>query len=430
VRFFLGGYTAEQGGTATGIGVLIAGAADDALAGGGLGRGPNAVATAGSPSWVSPHPTLDVLYAALEGAGALQAFRRVGEASFAPLGRPVTVGDAPCHVAVAPDGGSLVVSCWGDGGVVRLGLDAGGTPSRPIAAASASDPYGASASAALGSPAAHGSAAASGSPAGLGMPAAYGMPDAHGSPAAHGTAGDLDLAAAARALRAAAGAEYAHLVPEFAESRAEPRGASPAVPERPSHAHQARYLPGRLIATTDMGLDLVRFWRDGGEGLRLVQEVALPRGSGPRHTVWHPSGHLLVVTELSHELFALAPDPSGAWRLVGGAPLTVAALDGDAAAEVALSRDAEFVYAGLRGTDTIAVLRVRGTGAEFAPVALVESGVTWPRHHVVERDTLLVAGQHSHEVVSLALDPRTGVPGRVRHRVEAPSPTCLVPDRR
>ena len=53
-------------------------------------------------------------------------------------------------------------------------------------------------------------------------------------------------------------------------------------------------------------------------------------------------------------------------------------------------------------------------------------GVDWPRHHVVVRDTLLVAGQRSDEVVSLTLDLRTGVPGRVRHRVEAPSPTCLL----
>ena len=52
-------------------------------------------------------------------------------------------------------------------------------------------------------------------------------------------------------------------------------------------------------------------------------------------------------------------------------------------------------------------------------------GVDWPRHHVVVRDTLLVAGQRSDEVVSLTLDLRTGVPGRVRHRAEAPTPTCL-----
>jgi len=145
--------------------------------------------------------------------------------------------------------------------------------------------------------------------------------------------------------------------------------------------------------------------------------------------VWHPSGHLYVVTELSKEVFVLAPDATGAWCLVGGTPLGVGILATDTAAELASSRDGEFLYAGVRGSDTIAVLRVRGTGETLAPLALVEAGVHWPRHHIVARDTLLVAGQLSDEVASLGIDLRTGVPGRVRHRTPAPSPTCLLPAR-
>ncbi len=62
-----------------------------------------------------------------------------------------------------------------------------------------------------------------------------------------------------------------------------------------------------------------------------------------------------------------------------------------------------------------------------AAVDAVDAGVEGPRHHVVVRDTVLVAGQLSHEVVALALDERTGVPGRARRRVDAPSPTCVLP---
>ena len=72
-------------------------------------------------------------------------------------------------------------------------------------------------------------------------------------------------------------------------------------------------------------------------------------------------------------------------------------------------------------------LRVRGDGSQVAPVALVEAGVDWPRHHAVVRDTLLVAGQLSDEVVAMPLDIRSGVPGRIRHRAETPSPTQLLP---
>jgi 6-phosphogluconolactonase len=385
MRFLLGGYTADMDGSASGIGMLLAGAADDTSAGGPLGFAGTAAA-ADSPSWVAQHPALDVFYATLEARGAVQAFTRTGEATFVPLGDAVEAGDAACHVAVAPDGGSLIAACWGDGRVVRMSLDAAGRPQSPVIARASVDPHG---------------------------------PDAP----AHEPAG-VDLSAAARALRAAAGEAYAHLVPahdEVAEDAGDEASA------RPSRAHQTLFLPGGVVATTDLGHDLVRFWRNSPDGLRAAQQVVLPKGSGPRHMVLHPSGHLYVVTELSCELFVLAESADGSWRVVGGTPLGAGTLPGDSAAELATSRDGEFLYAGVRGSNTIATLRVRGAGESVAPVALADAGVDWPRHHVVVRDTLLVAGQRSDEIVSLTLDLRTGVPGRARYGTAAPSPTCLLP---
>ncbi|MCH6230626.1 lactonase family protein [Microbacterium sp. CFH 31415] len=391
MRFWLGGYTSDMDGVASGIGMLHAGAPDDGSAGGPLSFA-GEVAHTDSPSWVAAHPTRDVVYAALEARGAVQAFRRTGEASFVPLGEAVPAGEATCHVAVAPDGGSLIASCWGDGRVVRMSLDAAGRPSSPVIAAAAVDPHGPRGDAAGAGPA------------------------------------DLDLAAAARALRDAAGPEYAHLVPGHDAAAAADGDAGAAASARPSRAHQATFLTGGLIVTTDLGHDLVRFWRAGPTGLRPGQQVVLPKGSGPRHVVVHPSGHLYVVTEFSCEVFALAASADGTWRVVGGTALGAGGvLPGDSAAELAPSRDGEFLYAGVRGSNTLATVRVRGAGETLSPVALVDAGVDWPRHHVVVRDTLLVAGQRSDEVASLTLDLRTGVPGRVRHRTPAPSPTCLLP---
>lgn len=360
MRLWLGGYSADMAGTATGIGVLRAGDPDTGSAGGPLAVTGDAVA-ATSPSWVAAHPRLDVLYAALESAGTVQAYRRTGEETLAPLGPPVAAGDAVCHVAVGPDGGWLVASCWGDGRVVRMPLDAAGGLGAPAVAEAAVDPYSVALGDGLG---------------GLGAP-----------PVAVTTTGE----------------------------------------ERDPHAHQAVFLPGGLVATTDMGFDLVRFWRPESGRLRAAQQVVLPAGSGPRHAVWHPSGHLYVVTELSGEVFALAPDRTGRWGVVGG--VSLGGMPGDTAAEIALSRDAEYVYAALRGSNTIATVKVRGSGDALAPVALTEAGVDWPRHHLVVRDTLLVAGQRSNDVVALTLDVRAGAPGRPVRRAEAPAPTCLLPAR-
>ncbi|TQJ30423.1 beta-propeller fold lactonase family protein [Microbacterium sp. SLBN-146] len=384
MRFLLGGYTADMDGSADGIGMLLAGAADDHLAGGPLGfTGP--VARADSPSWLSRHPSLDVIYAALEGRGAVQAFRRTGDAAYVALGAPVEVGESPCHVAVAPSGAAIIASCWGDGRVVRMPLDAAGRPHSPVALA------------AVGS---------------------------DGTDAAEQPG--IDLGAAARALRAAVGDEFSHLVPAYDEEPV----AAPAAGEqkaRSSRAHQTIALPGGVFATTDPGLDLVRFWRSEGDRMLPAPALELPRGTGPRHMVWHPSGHLYVVTEASCEVYVLAwSAPARSWHIVSASAVGPT-LSTDAAAEIAPSRDAEFVYVGVRGSNTISTLRVREGGARLDPVALSDAGVDWPRHHVVVRDTLLVAGQRSDEVASLTLDDRTGVPGRVRFRTSAPSPTCILP---
>lgn len=391
MRFWVGGYGPDhKGGPAEGIGMLVAGDPDSALAGGPLSyRG--TAARAASPSWVAAHPSLDVVYAALEEAGRVQAFRRVSEDRLTPLGEPVDAGAATCHVAVAPDGAYLLASCWGAGRVVRVPLRAGGALGTPTLAPAAADPYGAASAPARGER-------------------------------------DDALAAAARTLRAVAGKEYADLVPDY-DPGEEPAPAAPEPSDRVSRAHEALFLPGGVAVTTDLGFDLVRVWNPAGEGLRAGQQIALPKGCGPRHMVWHPSGHLYVLTEYSREVFVLAPDAERVWHVIGGAPAAPGSLDGDTGAELAASRDGQFLYAGIRGSDTLGVLRVRGAGEAVEPVAIVEAGVERPRHHVVVRDTLLVAGQASNEVASLTLDLRTGVPQGVRHRTPAPAPTCLLPTR-
>lgn len=360
--YLLGGYTAEMNGRATGIGLLEAPA---------LRFAGTVATTAGSPSWITAHPTLDIVYAALEGDGAVRAFRRSGADSYAALGAPVEAGELVCHLVIAPDARSLIASCWGDGRVVRMTMDAAGRLSAPVIAAAARDPW-----------------------------------------APQGDAEEPEAFDPIALLRGHGEPEDAH--PEPDEGRT-------------SRAHAAAYLPDGRVATTDPGFDLVRVWRRAATGLQPDHEVVLPRGAGPRHLVIHPSGHLLVLTEQSCEVFVLAAGPSGRWAIVSSAMASPAAALDDAGAELAASRGGEFLYAGLRGTDTIAVLRVRGSGERLDPVALVESGVRWPRHHLVAGDVLLVAGQRSDSVAELPLDPRSGVAGRARRRAEAPTPTCILP---
>lgn len=395
-RFWVGGYGSDMGGDAAGIGLL---AGDEGRAATTLAyRG--AVAEAASPSWLARHPALDVVYAALEGSGAVQAFARTGESALAALGEPVRAGAAVCHLAVAPDGRSLIASCYGDGRVVRFGLGADGriVPAKADAAAALREAlFGAGGEAGAGEEA--GTGAGSGGEAGE----------------SDAVSGDAGGGSAPAGTGAAASDPYPT-----------PAGEEP----RASHAHAAAFLPDGRIATTDLGFDLVRIWRPASPALALDHEVVLPRGTGPRHMVMHPSGHLHVVTEYSCEVFTLASGVDGRWSVVSATSTSpVAQVGSDFPAELARSRDGAVLYTALRGSNTIATLRVRGAGEQLEPAALDDSGVEWPRHHLVYEGKLLVAGQRSGSIALLDLDERTGIPTVIRHRTDAPTPTHLLPVR-
>ncbi|GAA3934271.1 lactonase family protein [Microbacterium soli] len=364
-RFWLGGYGPDMEGDAEGIGFL---AVDD-------GRGPSTLAHRGtaapvaSPSWLAQHPRLDVVYAALEGAGAVQAFARSGEATLRPLGPSLTAGDSVCHLAVSPDGRMLIASCYGDGQVIRYGIaeDGGLVPAAPDRAA-------------------------------VLRAALFGQEGAD-------------------AEQGASAASDPHPVPAGEEPRV-------------SHAHSAIFLPDGRIATTDLGFDLVRIWRSRPTGLALDHEVVLPRGTGPRHMVHHPSGHLHVVTEYSCEVFTLASARDGRWAPVSATTVSqLAEVGTDFPAELAVSKDGRTLYTALRGSNTISALRVTGAGEAVEPYALADSGVDWPRHHLVHEGVLLVAGQRSGTVSAIDLDERTGAPREVRHTTTAPAPTMILPVR-
>lgn len=429
-----------MGGEAAGIGALTAGEPDSPLATGVLSfRG--VAAESPSPTWLAAHPRQEVVYAAQEGAGRVAVFRRTGEESLEPLGEGVEAGEAVCHLAVAPDGSRLIASCWGDGRVVEIPLRSDGTLASARVAPSARDPYDGVDHAQEGAAvfAASGSAPASSltqgertalalrtepaggeSRAGLVLPGAA-APDVAEILAASQRMDETIEQTLARRLAEARDTGEDAPVPDEADETATGDEAA-----RPSRAHGSCFLPGQRIATTDLGFDLVRIWRIGPSGLVPDHEVVLPYGTGPRHLFLHPSGHLQVITEFSCEIFTLV-EVEGLWRLHAATP--TGALTGDTGAELTASRDMRFLYAGLRGSDTISVLRVDDNGSTLRPVALAESGVVTPWYHRVVRDALLIAGQGSNEIVSLRLDERTGVPSRPAHRVEHPTPHHLLPVR-
>ena len=120
---FVGGYTAEAGGTAAGITSL-------------LNTGPgrqvrlDRVATAElrSPTWLVRHPTLPVLLAAGEtNPATLSSVRWDDSGSLIVLSTVEVAGDGACHLAITEDGRHALVASYVSGIVSVVAIAANGT---------------------------------------------------------------------------------------------------------------------------------------------------------------------------------------------------------------------------------------------------------------------------------------------------------------
>ncbi len=182
-----------------------------------------------------------------------------------------------------------------------------------------------------------------------------------------------------------------------------------------AHPHMVRAAAGGLLVI-DLGGDAIYRYRLTDDGrLEVVDIITTPAGSGPRHVL--PVGDRYYVTaELSGEV--LAYDHDG--KLVGA---VAASLTGAKNQPSELVSDGRYLYVANRGPDTVSVFAVDAELPRYVTEVPVGS---WPRHIYLDGDLLYVANERSNEIITLRIDPQTGIPARVR-TVSAPSPTCILP---
>jgi 6-phosphogluconolactonase (cycloisomerase 2 family) len=120
---FVGCYTPESGGKGEGIALLRRDPATGALSGLGV------VARTPSPSFLTRHPMLPVLYAVNElDAGTVSSWTVADDGSLTPLAVQSTGGRHPCHLAVSGDGRHVLAANYGSGSVAVFPLGPDGAP--------------------------------------------------------------------------------------------------------------------------------------------------------------------------------------------------------------------------------------------------------------------------------------------------------------
>ncbi|QHY94033.1 6-phosphogluconolactonase [Streptomyces sp. S4.7] len=199
------------------------------------------------------------------------------------------------------------------------------------------------------------------------------------------------------------------------------------------HAHQVLPDPGgRWLLAVDLGTDSVRTSAvdpDSGE-ITPHGETVLRPGTGPRHLAFHPAGtHAYVLNELEPTLTVCRWDADkGTLEPAGEAPvLPDGAEEGGYASEIVVSHDGRYLWAAVRGHDSIAVLTLDESRERPVLVTTVDCGGRWPRDLTLDPAgrRLYVSNEHSGDVTWFDIDPATGVPSRAGS-FEAPAASCVI----
>jgi 6-phosphogluconolactonase (cycloisomerase 2 family) len=180
----------------------------------------------------------------------------------------------------------------------------------------------------------------------------------------------------------------------------------PHVQQDGSHPHQVVFdLEGRIAFVPDKGLDCVFAiaLNDAAGTLEIAAVSRMPQGSGPRHMVFHPHGHLAyVVGELDRTLLTVSRDGAQLQPRSSVSTVPGGVCEGSAAG-IVLSRAQNALYVSNRGHDSVAVFPLEDAG--LGPAGWVPAGRT-PRF-ICEPEAgggLFVAREEGHSIARLAPD--------------------------
>ncbi len=201
------------------------------------------------------------------------------------------------------------------------------------------------------------------------------------------------------------------------------------------HAHCIVPSPdSRFAFAADLGLDRILAYRiDTLKGTLTPNDppsAAITPGSGPRHIAFHPSGRFLYeISEMKPAVTAFAYDSArGSLAELQRIPLlNAAAEERGSGAELEVHPSGRFLYASIRGLDSLAVLAIDANGT----LKLLERVPTQgkiPRHFAIDPtgSYLFAEHQNSDSVVLFRINQNTGKLTPAGTVLDVPAPVCIV----
>ena len=197
------------------------------------------------------------------------------------------------------------------------------------------------------------------------------------------------------------------------------------------HTHFAAFTPDeQFITVIDLGLDQLLTYKLLNDQLIKVSQLNLKPGSGPRHLVFHPNGqYAYLLTELSSEIIVVKYDEEkGTFTQVQSiSTIPTHFTENNQCSAIHISSDGNFIYAGNRGHNSIAVFRVDQDTNTLVFVEYISSEGAWPRDFSLDPTETFVIGsnQESSNLVVYRRDSVTGKLTLLQADIEVPHPVCI-----
>jgi 6-phosphogluconolactonase len=201
------------------------------------------------------------------------------------------------------------------------------------------------------------------------------------------------------------------------------------------HVHQVVIAPNnRDVLVPDLGTDRTMLYQLDAQTGRLSAaspaSVSGTAGGGPRHLALHPKGTAVyVLEELSGNVIAYSERDNQLKPLQTISTLPSGYTGAAAAAEILTSPDSKFLYASVRGNNTLATFSINPDTDRLTYRSSTPVGGNGPRSFALDPTGrwLLVSNQYSNTITRFGRDPKTGTLTPFGEPIPAPAPVCLLP---
>lgn len=207
----------------------------------------------------------------------------------------------------------------------------------------------------------------------------------------------------------------------------------PARQEAP-HAHSINVdAANRFALAADLGLDKVLIYKfDADKGTLAPNDPPAglnPKGGGPRHLAFHPSGkYAFVNNEMLSSVTVFAYDAEkGALKELQTISTLPEEVKGNSTAEVAAHPNGKFVYVSNRGHNSIAIFQVDPATGKLTAAGHQGNDIKIPRNFGIDPtgQWLVVCNQEGNSVIVFKIDQSSGALAPTESKIEVGNPVCV-----